>query len=362
MERKILECVPNFSEGRDLNIIRQIAGEITSVGGVMLLGVDCGRDANRTVITFAGEPEATVEAAFRAVKKAAELIDMSKHHGEHPRIGATDVCPLVPVSGITMEEAVVYARRLASRIGEELLIPVYCYENAAFTAERKNLANCRAGQYEGLQKKMSDTVWKPDFGPAEFNSRSGATVVGARDFLVAYNINLDTVSVSTASAIACDVREKGKPAREGNMATGKILKDENGNTVMIPGSLKAVKAIGWFMKEYGVAQVSMNLTDVSQTPVHIAFDEVCRLAAVHGTTVTGSELVGLIPLKPLLDAGRYFSAKRQMPPDVSDGELIKVAIESLGLNDVKPFNPDERIIEYVMAKQENSPSPVPSAR
>ncbi|MDR2887474.1 MAG: glutamate formimidoyltransferase [Bacteroidales bacterium] len=360
MERKILECVPNFSEGRDLNIIRQIAGEITSVGGVMLLGVDSGRDANRTVVTFAGAPDATVEAAFLAVKKAAALIDMSKHHGEHPRMGAIDVCPLIPVSGITMEEAAVYARRLASRIGEDLSIPVYCYENAAFTAERKNLANCRAGQYEGLQEKLSDIRWKPDFGPAEFNRQSGATAVGARDFLVAYNINLDTVSVSMASTIASNVREKGKPAREGNRATGKILKDENGHTVMIPGSLKAVKAIGWFMEEYGIAQVSMNLTDLSKTPVHIAFDEVCKQAAAHGTKVTGSELVGLIPLKPLLDAGRYFSAKQQLPSEVSDDELVRVAIESLGLNDVKPFDPDERIIEYVMAKQENSGSAQPA--
>ena len=328
MEKRILECVPNFSEGRDFNIIRQIANEIESVAGVMLLNIDMGKDANRTVVTFAGEPEAVTEAAFLAVKKAAGLIDMSKHHGAHPRIGATDVCPLIPISGITMEETVVYARKLAHRIGEELSIPVYCYENAAFVEERKNLANCRSGEYEGLPKKLSDARWRPDFGSATFNKQSGATIVGARDFLVAYNINLNITSVASAKAIACDIRESGRQI----------------------GSLKAVKAIGWFIEEYGCAQVSMNLTDISVTPIHIAFEESCRKAETHGVKVTGSELVGLIPLKSLLNAGKYFLYKQKHSADVSDEELIKIAVESLGLNDVKPFNPDEKIIEYVMAK------------
>ena len=334
MEKRILECVPNFSEGRDLSIIRQITNEIESVIGVMLLDVDSGRDANRTVVTFAGTPEATIEAAFRAVKKAAELIDMSKHHGEHPRIGATDVCPLIPLSGITMEETVVYARKLASRIGDELSIPVYCYENAAFVEKRKNLANCRSGEYEGLPKKLSDIQWKPDFGPATFNKRSGATAVGARDFLVAFNVNLNTTSVKLAKDIAYNIREKGRPMRE--------------------ESLKAVKAIGWFIEEYGKAQVSMNLTDISITPLHVAFDEVCRLAETRGIKVTGSELVGLIPLKSLLDAGKYFLNKQKRSAEVSDEELVKVAVESLGLNDVKSFNPDEKILEYVMGKNCNN--------
>jgi glutamate formiminotransferase/formiminotetrahydrofolate cyclodeaminase len=330
MEKRILECVPNFSEGRDLIIIRQITKEIEAVNGVALLDVDSGKDANRTVVTFAGNLEAVVEAAFRAVKKAAELIDMSKHSGVHPRIGATDVCPLIPVSGISMDETVVYARKLASRIGDELAIPVYCYENAAFVEERKNIANCRSGEYEGLPKKLSDKRWKPDFGVATFNKRSGATVVGARDFLVAYNINLDTTSVELANDIAYNVREKGR----------------NG----ISGSLKTVKAIGWFIEEYGKAQVSMNLTDISATPVHIAFDEVCRQAEARGIKVTGSELVGLIPLRSLLNAGRYFLKKQKLSTELSDAELIKVAVELLGLNDVKTFNSDEKIFEYVMAK------------
>jgi glutamate formiminotransferase/formiminotetrahydrofolate cyclodeaminase len=351
MDKRIIECVPNFSEGRNMGIIRQITDVIESVEGVKLLDVDPGKDTNRTVVTFVGSPEAVSEAAFLSVKKASEVIDMSKHHGEHPRMGATDVCPFVPVSGITMEETVLYARKVAERIGNELGIPVYCYENAAWKEERKNLANCRSGEYEGLRKKLSDPAWKPDFGPAVFNERSGATAVGARDFLVAFNVNLNTTSTRRANAIAYDVREKGRPEREGDPVTGKIIKDENGEKVMIPGSLKSVKAIGWYIEEYGIAQISMNLTDISVTPVHIAFDEVCRKADARGVRVTGSELVGLIPLKSLLDAGRYFLNKQERSSGVSDDELIKIAIKSMGLNDIHQFKPEEKIIEFVMAEK-----------
>jgi glutamate formiminotransferase / formiminotetrahydrofolate cyclodeaminase len=348
MEKRILECVPNFSEGRDMVIIKQITDIIESVDGVKLLDVDPGKDTNRTVVTFVGDPEAVVEAAFLAVKKAAELIDMSKHQGKHPRMGATDVCPFIPVSGITMEETVVYARKVAMRIGTELGIPVYCYENAAFTEERRNLANCRSGEYEGLSKKLLDPLWKPDFGDV-FNKSAGATAVGARDFLVAFNINLNTTSTRRANAIAYDVREKGRPLREGDPVTGKILEDANGEKLMLPGSLKSVKAIGWYIEEYEIAQISMNLTDISVTPVHIAFDEVCRKADKRGLRVTGSELVGLIPLKAMLDAGRYFLAKQQRSAGVSDEELIKIAVRSMGMNELHPFNPEEKIIEFVMA-------------
>ena len=349
MEKKIVECVPNFSEGRDMEIIRQITDAIESVEGVKLLDVDPGKDTNRTVVTFVGSPEAVSEAAFRSVKKASEVIDMSKHHGAHPRMGATDVCPFVPVSGITMEETVSIAQDVAERIGNELGIPVYCYENAAIKPERRNLANCRSGEYEGLRKKLGDPDWRPDFGPSVFNERSGATAVGARDFLVAFNVNLNTTSTRRANAIAYDIREKGRPKREGDPVTGKILKDENGEKIMIPGSLKSVKAIGWFIEEYGIAQISMNLTNISVTPVHFAFDEVCRKADIRGVRVTGSELVGLIPLKSLLDAGRYFLVKQQLSSGVSDDELIKIAVKSMGLNDIHPFNPEEKIIEFVMA-------------
>ena len=349
MEKKIIECVPNFSEGRDMEIIKQITDVIESVEGVKLLDVDPGKDTNRTVVTFVGNPEAVSEAAFLSVKKASEIIDMSKHHGAHPRMGATDVCPFVPVSGITMEDAVSVAHKVAERIGNELGIPVYCYEYAASKPERRNLANCRSGEYEGLRKKLSDPDWKPDFGPNEFNERAGATAVGARDFLVAFNVNLNTTSIRRANAIAYDVREKGRPAREGDKITGKIIKDQNGEKVMIPGSLKSVKAIGWFIEEYGIAQISMNLTNISVTPVHIAFDEVCRKADARGVRVTGSELVGLIPLKSLLDAGRYFLAKQQRSSGISDEELIRIAIRSMGLNDIHPFKPMEKIIEFVMA-------------
>jgi glutamate formiminotransferase/formiminotetrahydrofolate cyclodeaminase len=351
MENKIVECVPNFSEGRDMGIIKQITDAIESVDGVKLLDVDPGKDTNRTVVTFVGSPEAVAEAAFRSVKKASEVIDISKHHGAHPRMGATDVCPFIPVAGITMDETVELARKVAERIGNDLGIPVYCYENAATRPERRNLATCRSGEYEGLRKKLSDPEWKPDFGPAEFNEHSGATAVGARDFLVAFNVNLNTTSTRRANAIAYDVREKGRPARDGNPVTGKILKDGNGEKVMIPGSLKSVKAIGWYIEEYGIAQISMNLTNISVTPVHIAFDEVCRKADARGVRVTGSELVGLIPLKSMLDAGRYFLAKQERSAGVSDDELIRIAIKSMGLNDIHPFNPCEKIIEFVMAEK-----------
>jgi len=351
MERKIIECVPNFSEGRDMEIIRQITDTIESVKDIKLLDIDPGKDTNRTVVTFVGSPESVAEAAFLSVKKASELIDMSKHHGEHPRMGATDVCPFVPVSGITMEETVLIARKVAERIGNELGIPVYCYENAAFKEKRRNLANCRSGEYEGLRKKLLDPEWKPDFGPTVFNTKSGTTAVGARDFLIAFNVNLNTTSTRRANAIAFDVREKGRPMRDGDPLTGKIIKDENDEKVMVPGSLKSVKAIGWYIEEYGVAQISMNLTNISVTPIHIAFDEVCRKADARGVRVTGSELVGLIPLKALLDAGRYFLHKQQRSSGVSDEELIKIAIKSMGLNELTQFNPEEKIIEYVMEEK-----------
>ena len=346
MTQQIIECVPNFSEGRDPGIIKQITTQIEGVEGVKLLDVDPGQATNRTVVTFVGSPGAVLEAAFRAVKLASEIIDMSKHQGEHPRFGATDVCPLVPVSGISMEETVKYARQLARRIGEEIGIPVYCYENAAFTEARRNLAHVRFGEYEGLKEKVSHPDWKPDFGPATFVPRSGAIAVGARDFLVAYNVNLNTTSTRRANAIAFDVRERGRVKREGNPLTGKIVKDGNGNPVMIPGTLKAVKAIGWYIEEYGVAQISMNLTNISVTPVHIAFDEVCRSAQSRGIRVTGSELVGLIPLKAMLDAGKYFLKKQKRSLGVPDSELIKIAVKSMGLDELGPFNPAEKIIEY----------------
>jgi glutamate formiminotransferase/formiminotetrahydrofolate cyclodeaminase len=348
--KQLIECVPNFSEGNDMEIIKQITDKIEAVEGVKLLDIDPGKATNRTVVTFVGTPDAAVEAAFQAIKKASEIIDMSKHKGAHPRMGATDVCPFVPIANITMEEAAAYARKLAERVGKELNIPVYCYENAAFTEERRNLANCRAGEYEGLPKKLKDPHWKPDFGPAEFNAGAGATAVGARDFLVAYNVNLNTTSVRRANAVAFDIREKGRPKREGDSVTGKIIKDENGTDIMIPGSLKACKAIGWFIPEYGVAQISINLTNISITPVHIAFDETCKKAQERGLRVTGSELVGLIPLKGMIDAGKYFLRKQQRSAGVSEDELIKIAVKSLGLDDLKPFNPKEKIIEYVLAQ------------
>lgn len=348
--KRLIECVPNFSEGKDLAVIDQITAEIEGVEGVKLLDVDPGAATNRTVVTFVGTPEQVVEAAFRAVKKASQVIDMSKHKGEHPRMGATDVCPLVPVSNITMTETVEFARDLAKRIGKELEIPVYCYENAAFKPERKNLANCRSGEYEGLPDKLVKPEWKPDFGPAKFNAKAGATAVGARDFLVAYNINLNTTSTRRANAVAFDIRERGRVKREGHPLTGKIVKDEKGKKVYIPGSLKAVKGIGWFIEEYGIAQISLNLTNISITPVHVAFEEANKKAADRGLRVTGSELVGLIPLKALLDAGKYFLKKQKRSLGVSEEELIKIAVKSLGLDDLKPFKPKEKIIEYMIDK------------
>jgi glutamate formiminotransferase/formiminotetrahydrofolate cyclodeaminase len=349
--QKLIECVPNFSEGSDMGIIKQITDEIESTEGVKLLDIDPGKATNRTVVTMVGTPDELIEAAFKAVKKASQLIDMTRHKGEHPRMGATDVCPLVPVSNITMEETVEYARKLAQRIGDELNIPVYCYENAAFEPKRRNLANCRSGEYEGLPDKLKKPEWKPDFGPAQFNAKAGATAVGARDFLVAYNINLNTTSTRRANAIAFDVREKGRLKREGNPITGKIVTDEKGDKVWIPGTLKAVKAIGWFIEEYGIAQISMNLTNISITPVHVAFDEVLQKAADRGIRVTGSELVGLVPLKAMLDAGKYFLKKQQRSVGVSDAELIKIAVKSMGLDELKPFNPKEKIIEYMLESQ-----------
>ncbi len=346
--KQIIECVPNFSEGRDMAVIQQITDQIKTVEGVMLLDVDPGAATNRTVVTIAGEPEQVIEAAFRAVKKAMEVIDMSKHSGAHPRFGATDVCPLVPIANISMEETVKFAHKLGERIGKELGIPVYCYENAAQKPERRNLANCGSGEYEGLPKKLADANWAPDFGPAEFLPKTGAIAVGARDFLVAYNINLNTTSTRRANAVAFDIREKGRPMREGNPITGKIVKDEKGNPVNIPGSLKACKAIGWFIEEYGIAQVSINLTNISITPVHVAFEESCKKAQERGMRVTGSELVGLAPLKVFTDAGKYFLKKQNRSVGVSEAELIKIAVKSLGLDDLKPFYPEEKIIEYVL--------------
>ena len=348
--KKLIECVPNFSEGKDMSIIKQITDQIETVEGVKLLDVDPGAATNRTVVTFVGTPDEVIEAAFLAVKKASQLIDMTKHKGEHPRMGATDVCPLVPISNISMEETVEYAHKLAKRIGNELEIPVYCYEKAAFTKERRNLAYCRSGEYEGLPEKLSKPEWKPDFGPAKFNARAGATAVGARDFLVAYNINLNTTSTRRANSIAYDIRERGRVKREGNPITGKIVRDEQGNQVYIPGSLKEVKGIGWFIEEYGIAQISLNLTNISVTPVHVAFEEACKKAQERGIRVTGSELVGLIPLKAITDAGKYFLRKQQRSVGVSEDELIKIAVKSLGLDDLKPFNPKEKIIEYMISE------------
>ncbi len=349
--KQLIECVPNFSEGRDMSVIKEITDEIEKVEGVKLLDVDPGAATNRTVVTFVGTPDEVIEAAFLAVKKAGEIIDMRHQKGEHPRFGATDVCPLVPISNISMEETVIYARKLAERIGKELEIPVYCYENAAFEEKRRNLANCRSGEYEGLKEKLANPDWKPDFGPAEFNERvkgTGVTAVGARDFLVAFNVNLNTTSTRRANAIAFDVRERGRVKREGDPLTGKIVKDENDKPVMVPGSLKAVKAIGWFIEEYDIAQISMNLTNISITPVHVAYDEVWKKAEERGVRVTGSELVGLVPLNAMLEAGKYFLRKQKRSTGVDNDELIRIAIKSMGLDDLCEFNPKEKIIEFML--------------
>ncbi|MBP9664971.1 MAG: glutamate formimidoyltransferase [Pyrinomonadaceae bacterium] len=356
---KLIECVPNFSEGRDLGVIGQITDEIERVAGVRLLDVDPGATTNRTVVTFVGEPDDVVEAAFQAVKKAQELIDMRRHKGDHPRFGATDVCPLVPVSGITMEETAEYARALGRRIGGELGIPIYLYENAASEEKRRNLANCREGEYESVKERIGSDDWKPDFGPTEFTesvARSGATAVGARDFLLAVNFSLNTTSTRRANAVAFDVREKGRPKREGDSVVGKVVTDDAGEPVMIPGTLKGTKAIGWFIGEYGIAQVSMNITNLSETPLHLAFDEVSEKARERGLRVTGLEIVGLVPKKAILDAGKHYLKKQHRSLGISEAEIVKIAVKSMGLDDLKPFVPEEKIIEYMLEAENKTDS------
>lgn len=349
--KQLIECVPNFSEGRDMNVINQITDEIRNSAGVRLLDVDPGEATNRTVVTFVGEPDAVMEAAFRAVRKASQLIDMRLHHGAHPRSGATDVLPLVPVAGITLEECAELARKLAKRLADELEIPCYCYEAAALKPERKNLAVVRRGEYEAIPERINDPAEAPDFGARPFDegvARTGCTNVGARDFLIAVNYNLNTTSTRRANAIAFDVREKGRPAREGNPITGKVKLDENGKKIMIPGTLKGTKGIGWYIEEYGIAQVSMNITNINVTPLHVAFDEVCRCAQNRGVRVTGTEIVGLVPERTLLEAGRYFLEKQQRSTGIPKEDIINIAIKSLGLSDLKPFNPREKVIEYLL--------------
>ena len=348
--KRIIECVPNYSEGRDRGVIDAIVAAIAAVDGVKVLDVDPGEATNRTVVTFVGEPEPVLEAAFRGAEKAKELIDMRFHHGAHPRSGATDVLPLIPVSGITLEECATLARGLAERLYKELGIPCYCYEAAAFTPERRNLAVCRAGEYEALPEKMADPARKPDFGGAydEVAARAGATNVGARNFLIAVNFNLNTTSTRRAMAVAFDVREKGRKAREGGSLTGKLLKDENGNQIWIPGTLKGCKAIGWYIDEYGIAQVSMNITDIDTVPLHVAYEEVCRAAAARGLKVTGVEIVGLVPKRVLIDAGKFYLEKQQRSMGISEEEIMKIAVKSMSLDDLRPFDPKEKVIEYLM--------------
>lgn len=357
MEKRLIECVPNISEGRDHDKIKIIAGVVETIEGVKLLDIDPGKATNRTVITFVGEPEKVIDAAFLLIKKASELIDMSKHSGEHPRFGATDVCPLVPISGISLEETAIYAHKLGERVGKELGIPGYFYEKAAKQEIRTNLANCRSGEYEGLKDKLKDPLWVPDFGPTEFNTsvaRSGAIAISARDFLIAYNINLNTTSTRRANAIAFDIREAGRIKREGNPATGKKILDDKGEPVRIPGKLKAVKGIGWYIEEYGIAQISYNLTNISITSMHEAFDATCKAADERGLRVTGSELIGLIPLQAMLDAADFYLIKQERSLGIAESEKIKIAIKSLGLDDLKPFNPKEKIIEYLLEKQQGA--------
>lgn len=356
-EKQIVECVPNISEGRNKEVIKQVTDEIEAVKGAKLLDVDPGEATNRTVITFVGTPDVVVEAAFRCVKKAAQLIDMRQHHGAHPRMGATDVCPLIPVSGITLEECAELARKLAERIATELQVPCYCYEAAARTPERRNLAICRKGEYEGLQERMTIEAEAPDFGARAWDegvARTGCTAVGARDFLIATNFNLNTTSTRRANAIAFDVREKGRPQREGGSPVGKPMKDENGKTIMIPGTLKDTKAIGWFIDEYGIAQVSMNITNINETPLHVAFDEVCRCATNRGIRVTGTEIVGLIPKRTLIDAGKYFLKKQNRSTGIPEEDILQIAIKSMGLDDLKEFNPREKVIEYLLEDEDKS--------
>lgn len=345
-ETPLLECVPNFSEGRDPAVIHRLAEAIESVEEVSLLDVDPGRGTNRTVITFVGPPDAVVEAAVRAGRAAAEAIDMRRHHGEHPRFGAMDVCPLVPVAGLTVEETVAHAHRLARRLADEVGLTIYCYGRAALHPDRRDLAAVRAGEYEGLEARLADPVWAPDFGPVSFNARSGATAVGARDFLVAYNVNLNTTSSRRANSVAFDVRERGRVLRHGDPLTGEVIRDPSGHPQWQPGTLPAVKAIGWYLEEFGIAQVSMNLTDISVTPIHLAFEEVCEKAAARGMRVTGSEIVGLVPLRAMLDAGRYFLTKQRRSLGVPDEEVVRIAVRSLGLDDLRPFDPHQKIIEW----------------
>jgi len=353
--KQLIECVPNFSEGRDMKIIDQITAEIETVEGVKLLDVDPGKATNRTVVTFVGEPQPVIEAAAKAIKKAAELIDMSKHKGEHPRMGATDVCPLIPIANISMDEVVEYAHKLGKMVGESTDIPFYLYENAATKPEWKNLATVRSGEYEALQEKLSKEAWKPDYGPAVFNAKAGATAIGARDFLVAYNINLNTTSVRRANSVAFDVREAGRVKREGDRVNGKVLKDENGDPIRQAGKLKAVKGIGWYIEEYGIAQISMNLTNISITSLHEAFEAVCDSAQERGMRVTGSELVGLVPLKVMLDAGKHFLRKQKRSLGIAESEIIKIAVKTLGLDELSPFDPEKKIIEYVLANDQSDP-------
>ena len=349
---QIIECVPNFSEGRNQEVINEISEVISNTKGVHLLNVDPGQATNRTVMTFVGDPDSVISAAFNAIKTASEKIDMSKHSGEHPRFGATDVCPLIPVSNITFDELIPYAEKLAKKVSEELNIPIYLYEHAAREDKRRNLANVRSGEYEGLNKKINSKEWKPDFG-SSFNKKSGATAIGVRDFLIAYNINLNTKSTRLANAIAFDVREKGRIKRKGHPVIGEIVYDKNGNPDTIPGSLKHVKAIGWYIEEFGIAQISMNLTNITETPIHTVFEEVVKKANARGASVTGSELVGLIPLKSMIDAGKYFLKKQNRSIGIPEEDIIKIAIESLGLNQVKTFDPNKNIIEYYLDKITN---------
>lgn len=353
--QQLIECVPNFSEGRDLSIIKQITDEIESVEGVKLLDVDPGQATNRTVVTFVGEPKPVLQAAYLAIKKASELIDMSQHSGEHPRMGATDVCPLIPISGITMDEVVKYAHELGEMVGTDLDIPFYMYESAATSPSRRNLATVRAGEYEGLAQKLQDPKWKPDYGPTKYNAKAGATAIGARDFLVAYNVNLNTTSVKRANSVAFDIREKGRVKREGNPITGKILNDKKGNPKRTIGTCKGVKAIGWFIDEYGVAQISMNITDINKTSLHKAFEECRKSANKRGLRVTGSELVGLVPKKVLLEAGKYFLEQQDRSTGVSESELIHIAIKSMGLDELGKFDPQQKVIEYQLENAASRP-------
>ena len=353
---QLIECVPNISEGNDDNIIKTICDEIEKVDKVKLLNVDPGKATNRTVITFIGSPKQVIKAAFILIKKAKELIDMSKHKGEHPRMGAVDVCPLIPIANISMEETIKLAHELSEKVGNELKIPVYCYESAAKSKERKNLANCRSGEYEGLEEKLKDDIWKPDYGPSEFNEqirKSGATAIAARDFLIAYNVNLNTTSTRRANAIAFDLREAGRLKREGNKLTGKVEKDKEGKPIRIPGFFKNLKGIGWFIKEYGIAQISYNITNIKTTPLHIVFEKTCKRAEERGIRVTGSELVGLIPKKVLIDAGLYFLKKQQRSSALPENEIIRIAIKTLGLDELKPFNPKEQILENYLESNSN---------